>query len=62
MLWIMAAFVFMGGMIEILQGLSGYRDAEWLDWAADCAGVLAGCWWPARRLAWMHRRLTQYPA
>jgi VanZ family protein len=28
-----------GGMIELLQGLTDYRTAEWLDWAADSIGI-----------------------
>lgn len=32
-----------GGMIELLQGLSGYRFAEWLDLLANSTGILIGC-------------------
>jgi VanZ family protein len=28
-----------GGAIELLQGLTDYRTAEWLDWGADGAGL-----------------------
>lgn len=31
-----------GAAIEVLQSLTGYRTAEWLDWVADAAGLLAG--------------------
>lgn len=31
-----------GGIIEILQGLSGYRYAEWLDFLANSLGVVIG--------------------
>lgn len=32
----------LGGMIEVLQSIPAlHRDAEWLDWATDCAAVLA---------------------
>jgi VanZ family protein len=31
-----------GGLIELLQGLTGYRTAEWLDWAADAVGLALG--------------------
>lgn len=32
----------LGGLIEVLQMIPAlHRDAEWLDWAADCATVLA---------------------
>lgn len=34
--------VALGGLIEIAQGLSGYRHAELLDWLADSLGALAG--------------------
>jgi VanZ family protein len=57
-LWIAAAFIALGGLIEILQGLSGYRDAEWLDWAADCLGVAAAFWYPRRWLTHLRARLT----
>jgi VanZ family protein len=54
--WVVACFVIMGGLIEIVQGLSGYRDAEWLDWVADCLGVAAGVWRPKQYLhkVYMH--------
>jgi len=29
-----------GGMIELLQGLTSYRSAEWLDLLANCMGIL----------------------
>lgn len=31
-----------GGAIEVLQSLTGYRTAEWLDLLADAAGIAAG--------------------
>jgi VanZ family protein len=31
-----------GGVIELLQGLTGYRSAEWLDVIADGLGLLVG--------------------
>ena len=31
-----------GALIELCQGAVGYRSAEWLDLAADGAGILAG--------------------
>lgn len=61
-LWIAAAFIALGGFIEILQGLSGYRDAEWLDWAADCLGVAAAFWYPRRWLTRLHVHLTTHAA
>jgi len=36
-----------GALIELLQSLTGYRAAEWLDLVADGAGVAAG-WQLAR--------------
>ena len=36
--------VLMGGMIEILQATcTSNRSGDWLDFAANCAGVLLGC-------------------
>ncbi len=40
-LWMAAAFIAYGGMIELLQPLSN-RYAEWLDFAANSSGVLLG--------------------
>jgi VanZ family protein len=31
-----------GGAIELLQGLTDYRTAEWLDWGADAVGLALG--------------------
>ena len=56
-LWIVAAFVFMGGAIEIVQGRVG-RDADWFDWFADCAGVAAGAWYPRYWLTRLHTHLV----
>lgn len=50
-LWIAAAFILLGGLIEIIQGWSGFRDAEWLDWAADSTGAAFALWLPARGLS-----------
>jgi VanZ family protein len=38
----------MGALIEVLQGLSGYRDMSFFDWLADAAGVALG--WIVSRL------------
>jgi len=46
-LWVTVSFAVLGGAIEILQGYTG-RDPEWGDWLADCIGVAAGAWYPAR--------------
>ncbi len=37
-----AGLLAFGAAIEVLQGLSGYRLAEWGDWLADAIGVAAG--------------------
>ena len=34
-----AIFIFMGALIECLQGLTDYRTFEWLDMLADAVGV-----------------------
>lgn len=34
-----------GGAIELLQGLTAYRSAEWLDVVADGLGALLGLAW-----------------
>lgn len=54
--WIAVALVGMGGAIEILQGMSGYRDAEWLDWVADGAGVAAAFVYPVRWTARLYAK------
>ena len=42
-LWLVAAgLVLFGVLLEILQGLTGYRFFEWLDMLANSLGVLAG--------------------
>jgi len=57
LLALMAAFVVMGGAIEIIQGYVG-RDADWFDWFADCAGVALGAWYPRLWLTRLHGHLT----
>jgi VanZ family protein len=44
-----AGLVLFGGLIELLQGLTGYRSAEWIDWLADILGIGLG-WLLARAL------------
>ncbi|WP_455280739.1 VanZ family protein [Cupriavidus necator] len=41
-----------GGLIELLQGQTGYREADWFDLVADSMGVAAGMGldWLARSL------------
>jgi len=53
--WVFTAiFILLGGLIEIVQAWSGFRDGDWLDWTADCVGVLVGAWWPSRWLERIH--------
>jgi len=44
----------LGALIELLQSLTGYRAAEWLDLAADAAGLVAG--WLLARWSAAYRR------
>ena len=49
----LAAMALLGGLIEVLQMLPAlHRDAEVLDWVADCAASLAALviWFGVRRL------------
>lgn len=54
------AFILLGGLIEIVQGWSGFRDGDWYDWYADSTGVLLGAAWPSLWLARLHGRLTEH--
>lgn len=48
-LWrLLLALLAYGVLIEILQGLTGYRDSDWHDVIADGAGLLLA--WPVARL------------
>ena len=38
------AVVAYGGVLELLQGATGYREASWLDLAADALGAVLGLW------------------
>lgn len=40
--WRAAAFVALGGALEIAQSFTPYRQADWLDLGADAAGVALG--------------------
>ncbi|SPA40324.1 conserved hypothetical protein [Cupriavidus taiwanensis] len=51
LLWL--GLVAYGGVIELLQGQTGYREADWLDLLADMVGVAA-----AMALVWLVRRLS----
>ncbi|MFN7121814.1 MAG: VanZ family protein [Hydrogenophaga sp.] len=53
-LWTMLiALLVYGGVIELLQAATGWRYGEWLDFLADCIGVLIGAalWLLARCIA-----------
>jgi VanZ family protein len=39
---VVLGLVVFGIAIEVTQHLSGWRHGDWLDWVADCAGVLIG--------------------
>lgn len=39
---VVLGLVVFGIVIEVLQHLSGWRHGDWLDWVADCAGLLIG--------------------
>jgi VanZ family protein len=43
-----------GGLIELLQGLTPYRSAEWGDWLADAVGLALG--WQLARMTARARR------
>jgi VanZ family protein len=47
-LWALLAY---GALIEVLQALTGYRSAEWLDLLADGVGLTAG--W--QLMSWLRR-------
>lgn len=44
-----AGLVALGGAIELAQGLTATRTADWFDWLADAAGIALG--WALSRLA-----------
>lgn len=56
------AFILLGGLIEIVQGWSGFRDGDWYDWYADSAGILLGAAWPSFWLTRLYRRLMDHEA
>lgn len=37
--WVVAGLLTLGAAIELAQWVSGWRFAEWTDWAADAVGV-----------------------
>lgn len=40
--WVFIGLTVYGGLIELLQGLTGYRSAEWGDLLANAVGLCAG--------------------
>ena len=53
LLWSFAGLVAYGGLIELLQGMTSYRNAEWADLLADAIGAAVGIglyFTPLRRL------------
>ena len=40
--WLAAGLLAFGGLVEILQGMTTYRSAEWLDLTADAGGIAIG--------------------
>lgn len=56
------AFILLGGLIEVMQGWSGFRDGDWYDWYADSAGALLGAAWPSLWLIRLHRWLLDRAA
>ena len=47
---VLLGLVAYGGMIELLQALTGYRSAEWRDLVADGVGVVLGWHLPSLSL------------
>lgn len=39
---VVLGLVVFGIAIEVTQHFSGWRHGDWLDWVADCAGLLIG--------------------
>lgn len=52
--WIVAGVVAFSGVIELVQSVCG-RSADWLDWAANALGAMAGV--PAA--IWFGKRIGQ---
>lgn len=63
---LLAGLVAFGALIEVLQGFTGYRIADWRDLLADGIGVLAGlALWPLLRrlhVAWSAAQAARQPA
>ena len=53
LIWILAGVAAYGGLLELLQAMTPYRQAEWADLLANSLGAAAGIWLhftPLRRL------------
>jgi len=63
LLWTLVAVIAFGGLIELLQALTPYRQADWVDMLANSSGALAGIclnFTPLRRLLlFVDRRLAR---
>ena len=63
LLWTVAGLTLFGMLLEVLQGLTNYRYAEWADVGANAAGTLVGVllhYTPLRRaLALVDRGLAR---
>lgn len=57
-----AAVVAMGGLVELLQGATPYRYSEWLDFAANTAGVAVAYLFvqilPLNVFSWLEQHLV----
>jgi VanZ family protein len=50
------AFAALGGLVEILQYMTGWRDGDWWDWAADCLGIVLAIGYPTQLLRGLYHR------
>jgi VanZ family protein len=39
---LMLGLVLLGAGIEVAQWMTGWRQGDWLDWLADCVGLVMG--------------------
>ncbi len=40
--WLVCGLLLFGAGIEYAQYLTGWRQGDWADWVADCAGLVMG--------------------
>jgi VanZ family protein len=62
LVFLVLVFAALGGLIEILQYLTGWRDGDWWDWAADCLGVALAIGYPTRWLRALYQRYMTHAA